>query len=130
MKKPIRNKGKLSAVFALKMTIFCSFLCCVCKITFLLGTPLKIHLSLQLNCLKNLKFHTYGYFPLQNQLQVNQNRHFFLSLKKWRMLHEKFAFWSERSACVALGCWHKQRWPLLVRAKCVRPAEQLRWPLF
>ena len=20
--------------------------------------------------------------------------------------------WSERSACAALGCWHKQRWPL------------------
>ena len=21
-------------------------------------------------------------------------------------------FWSERSACAALGCWHKRRWPL------------------
>ena len=20
--------------------------------------------------------------------------------------------WSERSACAALGCWHKRRWPL------------------
>ena len=31
-----------------------------------------------------------------------------------------FRYWSERSACAALGCWHKQRWPLLVRAECVR----------
>ena len=21
-------------------------------------------------------------------------------------------YWSERSACAALGCWHKRRWPL------------------
>ena len=21
-------------------------------------------------------------------------------------------FWSEQSACAALGCWHKRRWPL------------------
>ena len=32
----------------------------------------------------------------------------------------KQEFWSERSACAALGCWHKRRWPLLVRAECVR----------
>ena len=24
----------------------------------------------------------------------------------------KGKFWSERSACAALGCWHKRRWPL------------------
>jgi hypothetical protein len=23
-------------------------------------------------------------------------------------------FWSERSACAALGCWHKRRWPLFL----------------
>ena len=23
-----------------------------------------------------------------------------------------FSFWSGRSACAALGCWHKPRWPL------------------
>ena len=23
-------------------------------------------------------------------------------------------FWSERSACAALGCWHKCRWPLFL----------------
>ena len=40
-------------------------------------------------------------------------------------------FWSERSACAALGCWHKRRWPLfLVRAECVRQRSALRWPLF
>ena len=22
--------------------------------------------------------------------------------------------WSERSACAALGCWHKRSWPLLI----------------
>ena len=32
----------------------------------------------------------------------------------------KLLNWSERSACAALGCWHKRRWPLLVRAECVR----------
>jgi hypothetical protein len=23
-------------------------------------------------------------------------------------------FWSERIACAALGCWHKQSWPLFL----------------
>ena len=23
-----------------------------------------------------------------------------------------FRYWSERSACAALGCWHTRRWPL------------------
>ena len=27
---------------------------------------------------------------------------------------------ADRSACAARGCWHKRRWPLLVRAECVR----------
>ena len=34
--------------------------------------------------------------------------------------------WSERSACAALGCRQKRRWPLLVRAKCVRQRSKLR----
>ena len=25
-----------------------------------------------------------------------------------------FRYWSERSACAALGCWHKRRWPLFL----------------
>ena len=25
----------------------------------------------------------------------------------------QYKSWSERSACAALGCWHKRRWPLL-----------------
>ena len=38
--------------------------------------------------------------------------------------------WSERSAGAALGCRHKRRWPLLVRACCVCQRSKLRWPLF
>ena len=26
--------------------------------------------------------------------------------------YQKDGNWSERSACAALGCWHKRRWPL------------------
>ena len=35
-------------------------------------------------------------------------------LSKWKMSSQLFAhiFWSERSACAALGFWHKRRWPL------------------
>ena len=28
------------------------------------------------------------------------------------VFHTDHDFWSERSACAALGCWHKRRWPL------------------
>ena len=32
----------------------------------------------------------------------------------YNWLADRFAKnWSERSACTALGCWHKRRWPLI-----------------
>ena len=27
-------------------------------------------------------------------------------------INEGGHYWSQRSACAALGCWHKRRWPL------------------
>ena len=42
--------------------------------------------------------------------------------------------WSERSACAALGCWHKRRWPLFwsERSACAALGcwHKRRWPLF
>ena len=29
-------------------------------------------------------------------------------------INEGGHYWSEQSACAALGCWHKRRWPLFL----------------
>ncbi len=41
-------------------------------------------------------------------------------------------FWSERSACAALGCWHKRRWPLFLvfsNRTAFRLSDYYKWPV-
>ena len=32
--------------------------------------------------------------------------------QRWSVAPLIISYWSERSVCAALGCWHKRRWPL------------------
>ena len=46
------------------------------------------------------------------------------------ILERKVVFWSERSSCAALGCWHKRSWPKYLALFFFLSSSSLRGPYF
>ena len=61
--------------------------------------------SIQFICLENCTLHPVVTRHKIRNLVLRTIKHSFLSC---------FKFWSKRSACAALGCWHKRRWTLFL----------------
>ena len=50
-------------------------------------------------------------FPRKTPLTMAPPPRPHLTLENFNLDSEVPENWSERSACAALGCWHKRRWP-------------------
>ena len=53
-----------------------------------------------------------SYICFQSLFKQNVHYKTHFTFSTFREIPSKSKYWSERSACAALGCWHKRRWPL------------------